>query len=122
MAKLVQGNVTVEMKNTSTILKENGLDENGTVQQYFTRQLAKEMNNYIPYTTGRLKDDSIEIHDDFIKYDIAYAKKQYYTNKKGGKRNRSGLRGKLWDKRCWNDKGDIILKRVSKFVKNGGRE
>lgn len=119
MAKLVQGKVNVEMKKTSTILKEKGLDEGGTVQQYFTRQLAKEMNNYIPYDKGRLKDDSVIIGNDYVKYDIEYARKQYFTNVKGGTKNRSGLRGKLWDKRCWNDKGDIILKRVSKFLKGG---
>lgn len=122
MAKLVQGKVSVEMKKTSTILKEKGLDEGGTVQQYFTKQLAKEMNNYVPYTTGRLKDDSVIIKDDYVKYDIEYARKQYFTNVKGGRKNRSGLRGKFWDKRCWNDKSNIILKRVSKFLKGGGSE
>ena len=113
--------VKVNMKSTSKILKDKGLNEGGEIQKYFTKQFAKEMNNYVPYTTGRLKDDSVTIKDTCIIYgneDVKYAKKQYYQNVKGGEKNRTGLRGKLWDKRCWQDKGTVILKRILKFLKN----
>ena len=117
--------VKVKMKTATQVLKDKGLNKGGAVQQYFTKQLAKEMNNYVPYTTGRLKDDSVEVKDDCIIYgnsEVKYAEIQYYKNERGGQRNRTGLRGKLWDKRCWNDKSNIILKRISKFILNGGRE
>ena len=56
-----------------------------------------------------------------ITYSMPYARKQYYSNAGAGKEGNSkgGLRGKLWVKRCWSDKGKDICKSVAQFV--GGR-
>ena len=117
----VKFNCKTKIKDKEKILKERGLDTRGTVQQKFTLLLAKEMNNYVPYTTGRLKDDSIEIREDCIIYDTPYAKKQYYTNTKGGERNRAGRRGKKWDKRAWSEKGSKIIAELNKYVNGGSK-
>jgi len=63
----------------------------------------------------------ITIDTDKITYNAPYAAKQYYTNKGNGKQGTSkgGLRGKMWDKRMWIDKGDNIVKTIAEFV--GGK-
>lgn len=111
--------VKIQLDNNEKILSKRKLQKGGSAQVYFTKQCAKWMNNYIPYETGNLKDMNVEIGTDFVKYNAPYAKKQYYANKGLGKRNRAGLRGKLWDKKMWNDKSKNIVKDLANYV--GGR-
>ena len=64
---------------------------------------------------------SVSIGTDYIKYSTPYAKKQYYTNAGNGigGTNRGGLRGKLWDKRMWNNRGKEIVKNIANMA--GGK-
>ena len=113
--------VRIKMYDTGKILLKRYLNKDGQAQERFTKECAKWMNNYVPLKTGRLKDMMIEIQPSKVIYNAPYAKKQYYTNKGLGKQGNSvgGLRGKFWDKRMWNDKGNDIIKTVAQFV--GGR-
>lgn len=111
--------VRVEMSDTQKILLKRYLNKNGEAQMRFSKECAKEMNNYVPFLTGRLKDWNIQVNRNNVTYDAPYARKQYYTNKGKGIKNTSGLRGKRWDKRMWGDKGDAIVKTIAEFV--GGR-
>ena len=111
--------VKIVMDPTQKILLKRGLNENGNAQVFFTKQVAKYCNNYVPFLTGRLKDMDVELRVNKIIYKAPYAEKQYYTNSGNGIKNRSGLRGKLWDKRCWIDNGDKIVRSVAEFC--GGR-
>lgn len=113
--------VKIKMDNTNRILAKRKLQKGGEAQIFFTKQCAKWMNNYVPFETGRLKDMSVEIGDDFVKYTAPYAKKQYYTNKGNGKKNRAGLRGSLWDKKMWIGKSTTIIKTVANFVGGKGQ-
>ena len=114
-------NVRIKMDDTGKILLKRCLNKDGQGQEKFTKECAKWMNNYVPYKTGRLKDMMIEIQTSKIIYKAPYAKKAYYTNKGSGKQGSSagGLRGKMWDKRMWNDRGNDIVKSIAQFV--GGR-
>ena len=112
--------VKIRLDSANKILAKRKLQKGGEAQIFFTKQCAKWMNNYVPFKTGRLKDMSVEMGVDYVKYSTPYARKQYYTNSGKGIKNRSGLRGKLWDKRMWNDKHGRIIKSVADFV--GGRE
>ena len=62
---------------------------------------------------------SVTIGADYVKYSTPYARKQYYNNSGKGIKNHSGLRGKLWDKKMWNNKGSAIVNNTAKLV--GGR-
>ena len=112
-------NVRVKLDPTSKILNKRKLQKNGEAQIFFTKQCAKEMNNFVPFYTGRLKDMSVTIGTDYVKYSTPYARKQYYTNSGKGIKNHSGLRGKLWDKKMWNNKGPAIVKNIANFI--GGK-
>lgn len=113
--------VRIEMNDVQKILLKRSLNKNGNAQVKFTKEVAKYCNNYVPFKTGRLKDMMITIGTNKIIYNAPYATKQYYTNKGIGKNGTSqgGLRGKMWDKRMWSDRGDEIVKSVAQFV--GGR-
>lgn len=114
-------NVKVEINPTQQILLKRYLDKNGRAQVEFTKECAKRMNSYVPFKTGRLKDMMVSIETDRIVFNAPYSKKQYYTNKGMGKQGESigGKRGKYWDRRCWIDNGDRIVKSIAEFV--GGR-
>ena len=111
--------VKIRLDSTNKILAKRKLQKGGEAQIHFTKQCAKWMNNYVPFLTGRMKDLSVTIGVDHVKYSTPYARKQYYTNSGKGIKNRSGLRGKLFDKRMWNYKHGTIIKSVADFV--GGR-
>ena len=113
--------VRIKMDDTGRILLKRALNKDGKAQEKFTKEVAKYSNNYVPYQTGRLKDMMVEIKTSKIIYNAPYAKKQYYTNKGNGKQGTSlgGLRGKMWDRRMWQDKGNEIVKSIAQFV--GGR-
>lgn len=112
-------NVRVKLDTTNKILAKRKLKKSGEAQIFFTKQCAKEMNAYVPFLTGRLKDMSVSMGTDYVKYSTPYARKQYYTNSGKGIKNHSGLRGKLWDKKMWNNKGPTIVKNIANFI--GGK-
>ncbi|MCR1933528.1 minor capsid protein [Clostridium tepidum] len=113
--------VKIQMDKTQKILLKRHLNKNGKAQVKFTKEVAKYSNNYVPFLTGRLKDMSVELKPDKIIYNAPYAKRQYYTNKGMGKQGESigGKRGKYWDKRCWIDNSNRIVKSIADFA--GGR-
>ncbi len=113
--------VRVNMDSTQKILLKRYLNKNGQAQVRFTKECAKAFNDYIPFKTGRLKDMMITLQAESITYSAPYAKRQYYTNLGNGRQgtNVSGLRGKYWDKRAWQNHGDTIVQSIASFV--GGR-
>lgn len=113
--------VKVVMDNTQKILLKRALNKDGKAQEVFTKECAKTFNNYIPFDTGRLKDDMVSIEVNRIIFNAPYSRKQYYTNKGLGKQGTQvgGKRGKFWDKRAWADNGDSIVKSIADFV--GGK-
>lgn len=113
--------VRIKMDSTQKILLKRNLNKDGKAQEFFTKEVAKYSDNYIPFKTGRLKNMMIEIQTSKIIYKAPYAKKQYYTNKGLGKQgeNNGGKRGKYWDKRMWQNHSNTIVKNIADFV--GGR-
>ena len=111
--------IKVKLDPTNKILTKRKLQKGGEAQIFFTKQCAKEMNDFVPFFTGRLKDMSVIIGIDYVKYSISYARKQYYTNSGKGIKNHSGLRGKVWDKKMWNNKGPAIVKNIANLI--GGK-
>lgn len=113
--------IKLSLNSQQEILLKRNLNKNGKGQQFFTRECAKAMNPYVPFKTGTLKDINVVIGIDDITYYSPYAARQYYTNAGLGKEGTSlgGLRGKMWDKRCWATHGDNIVRKTAEFC--GGR-
>lgn len=104
--------VKLDLDPTQEILLRRGLEEGGEVQRFFTHEVARHCDPYVPMDTGTLKNTK-QIETDKITYPQPYAQKQYFENK--GK----GLRGKEWDKRMMADRGEEIMTGVANFI--GGK-
>lgn len=108
----------IVMDPAQKILLKRYLNKNGGAQVKFTQECAKQMNNYVPFLTGRLKDMMITINPTNVTYNAPYAKLQYYTNNGTSRQGASsgGIRGKMWAPRMWSAKGDEIVKSIASFV------
>lgn len=104
--------IKLDLDPTQEILLRRGLNEGGEVQQFFTSEIARHCDSYVPMDTGMLKNTK-QIDTDSITYPQPYAQKQYYENKG------NGLRGQAWDKRMMADRGNEIVEAVAK--KAGGK-
>ncbi|MBZ9608636.1 minor capsid protein [Clostridium estertheticum] len=110
--------IHINMDATQKILLKRYLNSNGGAQVKFTKECAKQMNNYTPFLTGRLKDMMVQINPTNVTYNAPYAKQQYYGNAGNGKQGTSmgGIRGKQWAPRMWSAKGTGIVSTVASFV------
>ena len=110
--------IKVKMDPTQKILLKRYINKDGRAQVKFTQECAKQMNNYIPYLSGRLKDMMITINPSNVTYSAPYAQRQYYTNAGNGRQGTSqgGLRGKQWAPRMWRAKGTGIVSTIASFV------
>ena len=103
--------------NPSQVIRARGLNKNGSAQQYFTNEVWKHSDKYVPYERGALKSN-VDINSDNLVYRMKYARRQYFTNKGNGIDgiNRGGLRGPRWADRCWAIEGNEILKDVASKI------
>lgn len=104
--------VKINIDPTDKILLKRNLNKNGKAQIFFTSEVARLSDPYVPFDKGNLKNTR-KIDKDKITYIQPYSRRQWYENK--GK----GLRGKEWCLRMWANRGKEIVKSVAKLV--GGR-
>ncbi len=122
--------VVTNIDDAGKMLRKRGLETGGRVQKYFTARCAAEMDRYVPFQSGMLKNGSRRITADSVIYNAPYARMMYYgqvmvdpvtgaagfltsegwRSRKGVKKivstrefsyNGAPLRGKLWDIRMW---------------------
>ncbi|MDV9723712.1 minor capsid protein [Clostridioides difficile] len=112
-------NVHVDI-NATRILREKGLEKGGKAQKFFTHEVRRLSDPYVPRLNGVLKNTARE-EVDKIKYIQPHAKKQYYENAGQGKEGTSkgGKRGKYWEKRMLADNKGKLFGSVARFI--GGR-
>ncbi|MFV0529482.1 MAG: minor capsid protein [Lachnospiraceae bacterium] len=104
--------ISINIDPADKILLKRSLNRNGAAQRFFTHEVRRLSDPYVPMLGGVLKDTAVE-NTDSIEYVQPYARRQYYENKG------NGLRGKQWDKRMWAARGPEIVKSVAKFA--GGK-
>lgn len=105
--------ITLQMDPADRILLRRNLNQNGKAQQFFTHEVQRQCDPYVPMRTGVLKDTAIE-HDTYIEYVQPYARRQYYEHRG------NGLRGPQWDRRMWPNRGPQIVQAVANYV--GGKK
>lgn len=96
------------------------INRNGKAQKFFTHEVRRMADPYVPKKEGILKGSAQESTNS-ITYIQPYSSKNYYSNRGMGKQGtaKGGKRGKLWDKRMWADHGDEVVASVANYV--GGR-
>lgn len=105
-------NVRLEIDPADKVLLRRHLNKNGKAQVFFTSEVRRLSDPYVPMRNGVLKTTAVEMPDKII-YPQPYARRQYYEHKG------SGLRGPQWEKRMWASRGKEIVRAVAKFA--GGK-
>lgn len=104
--------MSLQMDPADRIKLKRMLGSNQQAQKFFTHEVRRLSDPYVPFLTGTLKNTAIE-RTTQIEYVQPYARRQYYENRG------QGIRGKQWVKRMWADKGKQIIDSVAKYC--GGK-
>ena len=114
----------VELKPTSVIKANIGIDPNGPVQAFFTHTCRLHMDKYVPYSqiekqTDHLKEAVTETADT-ITYELPYAHAQYvgYTTGPVVNYTTPGT-GPYWDRLMISAEGQDVVKEVQDYI--GGK-
>lgn len=102
----------IELNPTEQILLAHHLAKNGDGQKYFTHQVRKFSDPYVPFDTGELKNTAVE-KEDRIEYIATYSRRQW-NNHRG-----AGRRGPRWTLRAWAVHRKDIVRNVAKYC--GGK-
>ena len=70
---------SINLPSANQMIEELGLQERGPVQQFFTNEIWRLADEYVPMDSGNLKNDVI-VEPDKIIYSSIYAKYQWYGN------------------------------------------
>ncbi len=102
------------------ILLKRSLNQNGQAQQFFSSEVARISDPYVPFRQGSLKNTR-RVFRNRVEYIQPYAKRQWYGNAGRGTEGtqHGGLRGKFWVHRAMADRGHEVVQSVAKFV--GGK-
>lgn len=70
--------VRIDVSDTATLLKNHGLNPDGRVQAFFTSEVMKKAEPYVPYSAGVLRE-SARVSEDkcAIIYETPYAHYQW---------------------------------------------
>lgn len=105
--------IRMQLDPKDQILLRRSLNKNGKGQRFFTSEVRRLSDPYVPRLTGRLKTDATEAIST-ITYNAPYARRRYYEHKG------DGLRGSHWAERMWADRtGD--RKGGSQFLRRKRR-
>lgn len=105
-------NIKLKIDPADKILLKRNLNRNGKGQQFFTHEVGRLSDPYIPFLNGTLKNTAQELTSR-IEYVQPYARRQYYENRG------NGLRGSHWTERMWADRGKEIIRSVAAYC--GGK-
>ena len=105
-------NIKLKIDPADKILLKRNLNRNGKGQQFFTHEVRRLSDPYVPFLSGTLKDTAQELTNR-IEYVQPYARRLYYENRG------NGLRGSHWTERMWADRGKEIIQSVAAYC--GGK-
>lgn len=104
--------IRLQIDPVDRILLKRNLNKNGAGQRFFTHEVRRLSDPYVPFLTGLLKNTATE-EVNRITYNTPYARRQYYENPG------TGLRGPYWTERMWADRGKEIVKATAAYC--GGK-
>lgn len=104
--------IRLQIDPVDRILLKRSLNKNGAGQQFFTHEVRRLSDPYVPFLTGALKNTATE-EVNRITYNTPYARRQYYENPG------TGLRGPHWTERMWADRGKEIISATAAYC--GGK-
>lgn len=112
------------INSAEEILRSRGIQKGGRVQKKVDSEVLRHVDKYVPMRSGDLKNLAkltTVIGSGLIRYEVPYAKSNYYSNRGQGTQGtaQNGLRGRLWFERMKAVYKDIILEAAARMA--GGR-
>lgn len=110
--------IRLQIDPVDRILLKRNLNKNGKGLRFFTHEVRRLSDPYVPFLSGKLSDEVTESPGS-ITYNMPYARRQYYEN--SGKYRRKGhpFAGSHWTERMWADRGKEIVKSTAAYC--GGK-
>lgn len=109
-----------DIKPTSEIIAELGLEPNGIVQLAFTNTCYKRMSKYVPKDEGHLRINATILPNRII-YKSPYARYQYYGVRDDGSHRVQHYTtpgtGPYWDKKMWTAEGQDIVNEIQRMFR-----
>lgn len=122
---MISINLKTKMTPTQKILLKRHLNNNGEAQRFFTNEIRRLSDPYVPKDSGTLKND-VEVGVNTLTYAQIYSRYQWAGKVMAGnprratsknlRYNGAPKRGKEWTLRMWADRGNEIVKSVATFV------
>ena len=124
----------IKLPDTKKIVDRYGLGKNGYTQKFFSNELMRISDNFVPFKQGALKNSAtIDIDGTAINYNTPYARVHWYGKVMVGSVPRvasekdfmyrgAPMRGSRWVERAFASNKDAILKAVEEVAKKGGSE
>ena len=94
----------------------NNVINDDTTRTLIQARLAQVVFPYVPYDTGYLSEDSVEIEADGVVYTADYAWRQYYGTEFNHKRDVHPLATAFWDKVAMQDHYDEFAQDVKDII------
>ncbi len=144
-------NADFHLDSIDEMLNGLHLEENGLVQQFFTNEVWRLSDDYVPFAEGMLKTNVL-VKPNCIIYNSPYARYHWYgdlmvdpdylkgamfsptygfwsrpgipkiLDPNGRKINNwNGIRGPFWTSRMWADRHTEIELAVQRFIERGAR-
>ena len=112
------------INSAEEILRSRGIQKGGRVQKFIDNAVLQHVDKYVPERSGDLKNLAkltTVIGSGLIRYEVPYAKSNYYSNRGFGTQGtaQNGLRGRLWFERMKTACRDIIIEGAARMA--GGR-
>lgn len=124
----------LQLNPINQILKDKGLDSDGSVQAFHTNNVMRRIIKYMPYRTGatiKVMLVQTDIRKPYIVLDVPYGKYLYYGMKMVGAppktvtdeplrytKTQNPLAGPFWDKHLSVAEGAILAQELQKYIKS----
>lgn len=102
----------VTVDTTEIINKLNSLTQDEDTMTLIHANYAKILDPYVPYDTGYLSQDSVEIESDGVVYTADYAWRQYYGEDFKHKTEVHPLATARWDEVAMQTQSDVVQAMV----------
>ena len=116
-------NTSFNISPAKKIITELDLQKGGRVQRYIDTSTVKYCDKYTPVRGGTLKKALGTVYGSGkVKYNVPYAKFNYYFNKGRGDGGTAygGFRGRLWWERMKAAVGNVLAENIRHFAKAVG--
>lgn len=109
--------IRLQIDPVDRILLKRNLNKSGKGLRFFTHEVRRLSDPYVPFLNGKLSEEVTESPGS-ITYNVPYARRQYYENN-GKNRSKHPLAGSHWTERMWADRGKEIVKATAAYC--GGK-